>query len=345
MPALVPYSGTSAAPLLHELTFRTVPRGPLTWLTSRLEPRTAPTSSSTTRTTAAGQPVVLIHGYPLDGSSWEKQTTALLDAGYRVITYDRRGFGQSSQPTEGYDYDTFAADLNTVLDHPGPERRRAGRLLDGHRRGGPLPRHLRLGPGRQGRVPRLAGALPPADRRQPRRRPAVACSTASMRGRHRRPLRLLHRVLQELLQHRRRTSAPRLSEEVAARQLERRRRAAPTASAAAQPTWLTDFRADIPKIDVPALIVHGTADNILPIDVTGRRFAKALPERRVRRDRRRPARPAVDPRRRGQRGAAGVPGEVGYGRGPAAGRRWTPPRLRGVDMSAGPSEAPDRRAR
>ena len=49
------------------------------------------------------------------------------------------------------------------------------------------------------------------------------------------------------------------------------------ASVAAQPTWLTDFRADIPKIDVPALIVHGTADNILPIDVTGRRFKKALP--------------------------------------------------------------------
>ena len=63
----------------------------------------------------SGQAVVLIHGYPLDGSSWEKQSAALLGAGYRVITYDRRGFGQSSKPTEGYDYDTFAADLNTVL--------------------------------------------------------------------------------------------------------------------------------------------------------------------------------------------------------------------------------------
>ncbi|MFC9084305.1 alpha/beta fold hydrolase, partial [Streptomyces sp. NPDC057062] len=63
-----------------------------------------------------GQPVVLIHGYPLDGHSWEKQTAALIAAGYRVITYDRRGFGQSSQPTTGYDYDTFAADLNTVME-------------------------------------------------------------------------------------------------------------------------------------------------------------------------------------------------------------------------------------
>src|SRR5487761_436194 len=62
-----------------------------------------------------GQPVVLIHGYPLDGHSWEKQIPALLDAGYRVIAYDRRGFGRSSQPTAGYDYDTFAADLNGLM--------------------------------------------------------------------------------------------------------------------------------------------------------------------------------------------------------------------------------------
>jgi non-heme chloroperoxidase len=64
----------------------------------------------------SGQPVVLIHGYPLDGHSWEKQTPALLEAGKRVITYDRRGFGRSSQPTTGYDYDTFAADLKALVD-------------------------------------------------------------------------------------------------------------------------------------------------------------------------------------------------------------------------------------
>lgn len=63
-----------------------------------------------------GQPVVLIHGYPLDGHSWEKQVPVLLDAGHRVITYDRRGFGRSSQPTTGYDYDTFAADLHTLME-------------------------------------------------------------------------------------------------------------------------------------------------------------------------------------------------------------------------------------
>ena len=65
----------------------------------------------------AGQPVVLIHGYPLSGRAWDKQVPALLDAGYRVITYDRRGFGRSSQPVTGYDYDTFAADLHALLEH------------------------------------------------------------------------------------------------------------------------------------------------------------------------------------------------------------------------------------
>src|SRR5258707_6968024 len=63
----------------------------------------------------AGKPVVLIHGWPLSGASWEKQTPTLLEAGYRVITYDRRGFGQSSKPTFGYDYNTLAEDLNKIL--------------------------------------------------------------------------------------------------------------------------------------------------------------------------------------------------------------------------------------
>jgi non-heme chloroperoxidase len=65
----------------------------------------------------SGQPIVLIHGYPLNGNSWEKQERVLRASGYRVITYDRRGFGRSSQPTVGYDYDTFAADLKALLDH------------------------------------------------------------------------------------------------------------------------------------------------------------------------------------------------------------------------------------
>src|SRR3712207_4985041 len=64
-----------------------------------------------------GRPVVLVHGWPLSGRSWESQELALVGAGYRVITYDRRGFGRSSQPWHGYEYDTFTADLAALLDH------------------------------------------------------------------------------------------------------------------------------------------------------------------------------------------------------------------------------------
>ena len=81
----------------------------------------------------AGAPVVLVHGYLLDGQSWEKQEAALLDTGYRVITYDRRGFGNSSRPSVGYDYDTLSADLNVLLDRTRPARCDAGGLLDGDR--------------------------------------------------------------------------------------------------------------------------------------------------------------------------------------------------------------------
>jgi non-heme chloroperoxidase len=78
----------------------------------------------------SGPPVVLIHGYPLSGRAWDKQVPALLEAGHRVITYDRRGFGRSSQPASGYDYDTFTADLDAQAR---PARDHAGRAFDGHR--------------------------------------------------------------------------------------------------------------------------------------------------------------------------------------------------------------------
>jgi pimeloyl-ACP methyl ester carboxylesterase len=104
----------------------------------------------------SGRPIVLIHGYPLDGQSWERQLPALLTAGHRVITYDRRGFGRSSRPTTGYDYDTFASDLHVLMTahRARPPRRHPDRLLDGHWRGRALPWHLRIRPGRRGGVHR-----------------------------------------------------------------------------------------------------------------------------------------------------------------------------------------------
>ena len=105
-----------------------------------------------------GRPVVLIHGFPLSGRAWERQERALLAAGYRVITYDRRGFGKSSQPVAGYDYDTFAADLDrllTALDLQGV-------YLAGHSMGGgEIARYLgRYGSGRVRRAVIISGVPP-----------------------------------------------------------------------------------------------------------------------------------------------------------------------------------------
>ena len=105
-----------------------------------------------------GQPVVLIHGWPLSGRSWEAQVPALIEAGYRVITYDRRGFGQSSQPWHGYEYDTFAADLAALLDHLDL---RDAVLIGFSMGGGEVVRYLgRYGADRVSKVV-LASAVPP----------------------------------------------------------------------------------------------------------------------------------------------------------------------------------------
>jgi len=225
----------------------------------------------------SGQPVVLIHGYPLDGSSWEKQTAALLAAGYRVITYDRRGFGKSSKPTEGYDYDTFAADLNTLLTTLDLN----DVVLVGFSMGtGEVGRYL--GTYGSARVARAAflGSLEPYLLKTDDNPDGV-------------PQEVFDGLLEAVTADRYAffteffknfynsdtfLGTPRLSQEVMNAGWNLATGAGATASVAAQPTWLTDFRQDIPKIDVPALIVHGTADNILPIDSTGRLFAKALPD-------------------------------------------------------------------
>ena len=116
-----------------------------------------------------GQPVVLIHGYPLSGRAWDKQVPALLEAGYRVITYDRRGFGESSQPVTGYDYDTFAADLAALLEHLDLH----DAVLVGHSMGtGEVTRYLsqlRVGAGGQRRAGLPDPPVPAAHARQSRR--------------------------------------------------------------------------------------------------------------------------------------------------------------------------------
>lgn len=224
----------------------------------------------------AGQPVVLIHGYPLDGSSWEKQTAALLEAGYRVITYDRRGFGKSSKTSDGYDYDTFAADLNSVLTTLDLH----AVVLVGFSMGtGEVARYLSTyGSERVARAAFL-GSLEP-----------FLLKTDDNPGGV--PQDVFDGLLEAVRADRYAffteffnnfynadtfLGTPRLSQEAVNASWNLAASSGATASVAAQPTWITDFRQDIPKIDVPALILHGTADNILPIDSTGRLFAKALP--------------------------------------------------------------------
>jgi len=224
-----------------------------------------------------GQPVVLIHGFPLDGHSWERQSAALLDAGYRVITYDRRGFGQSSKPTVGYDYDTFAADLDTVLTTLDLN----DTVLVGFSMGtGEVGRYLSTyGSSRVSKAAFLASLEPfllKTDDNPGGAAPMeffegivdsvkadpYAYFTGFYEGFYNLDENLGKRISEEAVRH---------SWDVASQ-------SSSFAAAAAPLTWITDFRADIPAITVPALIVHGTADRVLPIDSTGRLFAKLLPE-------------------------------------------------------------------
>jgi len=224
----------------------------------------------------SGQPVVLIHGYPLDGSSWEKQTAALLAAGYRVITYDRRGFGQSSKPTDGYDYETFAADLNAILTSLDLN----DAVLVGFSMGtGEVGRYLaNYGSARVAKAVFLASVQPyvlqaednPGGVPQSVFDGLIEAVTADRYA-------FFTEFFKNFYNSETFLGTPRLSEGYMHASWILATGGGPTASAAAQRTWLTDFRPDIPAIDVPSLIVHGTADNILPIDVTGRPFAKALP--------------------------------------------------------------------
>ncbi|MEV7801966.1 alpha/beta hydrolase [Microbispora sp. NPDC088329] len=224
----------------------------------------------------SGQPVVLIHGYPLDGHSWEKQIPALLDAGYRVIAYDRRGFGRSSQPTVGYDYDTFAADLNTLLETL--DLRDV--ILVGFSMGtGEVGRYLgTYGSGRVAKAAFLASLEPFLLKTEDN---PEGVDGSVFEG-------ILEAVTKDryayftdfynAFYNTDENLGTRLSEEVVRANWNTAAGASWYASAACVPTWTTDFRADVQKIDVPALIVHGTADRILPIDSTGRPFHRALPQ-------------------------------------------------------------------
>jgi non-heme chloroperoxidase len=225
-----------------------------------------------------GQPVVLIHGYPLDGASWEKQEDRLLDAGYRVITYDRRGFGESSKTATGYDYDTFADDLDKVLTTLDLN----DVVLVGFSMGtGEVGRYLaRHGSGRVAKAVFLASLEPYLIKTDDNPTGVDQAVFDGILATARKDRYAWFTQFYNDFYNLDETLGSRISEEALRNSWNVAAGAGALASWAVVPTWGTDFRADIQKIDVPALIVHGTHDRILPIDATGREFAKRLPNAR-----------------------------------------------------------------
>ncbi|WP_431873587.1 alpha/beta fold hydrolase [Amycolatopsis sacchari] len=217
-----------------------------------------------------GQPVVLIHGYPLNGHSWEKQERVLLQAGYRVITYDRRGFGQSSQPTVGYDYDTFAADLKALLDHLELD----DVVLVGFSMGtGEVTRYL--GTYGSGRVRKavLMGAIPPYLLKTDDNPEGVDRSV--FEGIKEAVVKDRPAYFKDFLDNFYNVDTylgTRISEQAWQNSFNVAVAASAHAAYACVDTWLTDFRDDLPKIDVPVLLVHGDADRILPYEATAARL-------------------------------------------------------------------------
>ena len=224
----------------------------------------------------SGAPVVLIHGYPLSGRAWDRQLPVLLEARRRVITYDRRGFGKSSQPTSGYDYDTFAADLNALMEKL--DLRDA--TLVGHSMGtGEVTRYLAAyGSARVAKAV-LVSPIPPfllETDDNPEGLPgslfdgfietAKADTPAWMKG-------FLDDFYNMDVY-----GGSLVSDQAFQVSLNVANAASATAAVACIPTWETDFRQDLPKIDVPVLVVHGDADRILPFPNTGKRLPGLIGE-------------------------------------------------------------------
>ena len=226
-----------------------------------------------------GQPVVLIHGYPLDGNSWERQSRELIAAGYRVITYDRRGFGQSSKVGAGYDYDTFAADLNTVLNTL--DLRDV--ILVGFSMGtGELARYVKnYGHERVAKLAFLASLEPflVATDDNPTGVPQSVFDGIRETA-HADRFAWFTQFYQDFYNLDENLGS-RISQEVVTASWNTATRSAPVAAYAVVSAWIEDFRADVEAVRAagkPSLILHGTKDNILPIDATARPFHAAFPE-------------------------------------------------------------------
>jgi len=227
----------------------------------------------------SGRPVVLSHGWPLSGAAWEKQLPVLLDAGYRVIAYDRRGFGQSSRPASGYTYDTFAQDLHALL----TQLDLRDVALVGHSMGSGEAAHYvgTFGAERVRRVGLIA-ALPPFLLKTPDNPDGVdqgvfdGIRAAIAKDRHA----FLSAFLADFYNVDV-LGGDLVSDDVVRSSWNIGDSASAKAFADCVPAWLTDFRADLPRIDIPALIIHGTADRILPFGSTAPLLQERIPGSRL----------------------------------------------------------------
>ena len=227
----------------------------------------------------SGRPVMLIHGYPLDGNSWERQERVLLANGYRVISYDRRGFGRSSRPVVGYEYDTFAADLNELLEHLDV----ADVALVGFSMGtGEVTRYLGTYGSARVRKAALLGAIPPFLLKTADNPAGVdgevfdGIKAAIVKDRY--------AYLEDLFNDFYNVDVfggSRISDRAWQASFVVAAGASPSATYACIDSWLTDFRGDLESVDVPMLVVHGTEDRILPIGATSERLPALIDDVRL----------------------------------------------------------------
>ena len=221
-----------------------------------------------------GKPVVLIHGYPLSGTSWERQVPALLQAGRRVITYDRRGFGRSSQPTTGYDYDTFAKDLNKLVT---TLELRDFALVGFSMGGGEVARYLGTYGSERVSKAVFISSVPPFLLKTVDNPEGIDASVFA--GIEKAITADRYAFFTEFFKNFFNTDVllgKRVSEQAVQSSWNVAAGSSATASLACVPTWHTDFRKDLQRIDVPTLVIHGDADRILPIDVSGLRTANLV---------------------------------------------------------------------